>query len=117
MESTLQELKLTQAQLVQSKRLASLGKLTAGIAHEIQNPLNFVNNFSEVNAELVDEIEEALQKNNKEEVLAIAGGFKRESEKNKSSWQTCRCYCKRYASTFKSKLRQKRTYRHQCFSR
>jgi signal transduction histidine kinase len=55
-ESTLNELKATQAQLIQSAKMASLGELTAGIAHEIQNPLNFVNNFSEVNNELIDEL-------------------------------------------------------------
>jgi two-component system, NtrC family, sensor kinase len=61
-ESTLTELKSTQALLVQSEKIASLGQLTAGIAHEIQNPLNFVNNFSEISSELVDELYEEKKK-------------------------------------------------------
>ena len=54
LNQSLEELKATQSQLVQREKMASLGELTAGIAHEIQNPLNFVNNFSEVNTELID---------------------------------------------------------------
>ena len=75
------ELKTTQNQLVQSAKMASLGELTAGIAHEIQNPLNFVNNFSEVNTELIDEMEEEIGKGNYDEVKAIAGDLKVNQQK------------------------------------
>ena len=59
--NSLEELRTTQDRLVQTQKLASLGQLTAGIAHEIKNPLNFVNNFSGVSAELIDELQEVLK--------------------------------------------------------
>jgi len=71
-ERTLEELRITQSQLIQSEKMASLGELTAGIAHEIQNPLNFVNNFSGVNEELLTEMKDELTKGKIENALALA---------------------------------------------
>ena len=80
-EDALVELQATQKQLVQSEKMASLGELTAGIAHEIQNPLNFVNNFSDVSNELLEEMKAELEKGNTKDAAAIVNDVKQNLEK------------------------------------
>jgi two-component system NtrC family sensor kinase len=81
LQKSLHDLQSTQNQLIQSEKMASLGELTAGIAHEIQNPLNFVNNFSEVNTELIDEMNHEIDKGNLPEVKTIANDIKENQQK------------------------------------
>ncbi|MEP7164668.1 MAG: ATP-binding protein [Ferruginibacter sp.] len=81
LQQTLDELKSTQSQLIQSEKMASLGELTAGIAHEIQNPLNFVNNFSEVNTELIAEMRSAIEKGNMDEAKVLANDISDNEQK------------------------------------
>jgi len=81
LNQTVESLRTTQKQLIQSEKMASLGELTAGIAHEIQNPLNFVNNFSEVNIELIEEMKETIRSGKTDEALALAADVKQNNEK------------------------------------
>ncbi len=102
LESTVEELKATQNQLVQQEKLASLGELTAGIAHEIQNPLNFVNNFSEVNIELIEELmSQQIPRGGQEEADLL--------EDIKQNLEKINHHGKRAASIVKGMLQHSRT--------
>ncbi len=81
LKQSLEHLKSTQSQLIQSEKMASLGELTAGIAHEIQNPLNFVNNFSEVNTELIEELQQGLKAGKIDDAISISNDIRDNEEK------------------------------------
>jgi len=87
LQQSLDDLKAAQTQLIQSEKMASLGELTAGIAHEIQNPLNFVNNFSEVSKELLDEMKEEIESGNYDDAKEIANDVIQNLEKIKGQME------------------------------
>ena len=97
LSDTLSKLRATQAQLIHSEKMASLGELTAGIAHEIQNPLNFVNNFSEVSTELIDEAKEELRNGEIKETEEILSDLNQNLEKINHHGQRAQQHRKRYA--------------------
>ena len=99
LNQSITHLKATQTQLIQSEKMASLGELTAGIAHEIQNPLNFVNNFSEVSVELLTELKEEAEAGNNDDVIAIAGDLTQNLEKINYHGKRADSIVKRYDGT------------------
>ena len=113
-ERALHELKATQSQLIQSEKMASLGEMTAGIAHEIQNPLNFVNNFSEVNSELLDEMNKAWEEGNAKEARALSEGIKQNLEKINHHGKRADAIVKRNAAALQDQPGPQRVRRPQC---
>ena len=105
---SLEDLRTTQDRLVQTQKLASLGQLTAGIAHEIKNPLNFVNNFSGVSAELIDELQEALSRYRSTKARAEIGetdGYTAgQSRQGRAARQACGCHRQEHVAAFACRL-------------
>ena len=116
-DSTLNELQATQKQLIQSEKMASLGELTAGIAHEIQNPLNFVNNFSEVSNELLDEMNAEIEKGDMDEAKAIATDIKQNQEKILHHGKRADAIVKGMLQHSRTSTGSKRTNKHKCIGR
>ena len=113
-EDALSDLQAAQKQLVQAEKMASLGELTAGIAHEIQNPLNFVNNFSDVSNELLEEMKAELEKGNAEEAKLIAVDVKENLEKILHHGKRADAIVKGMLQHSRSKHRAKRANRYKC---
>ena len=117
--ASLDDLRTAQDRLVQTEKLASLGQLTAGIAHEIKNPLNFVNNFSALSAELTDELNDvlksaALSDKIREEVDELTRHAEGQSRKGRPARQARQFHRQEHAAAFARRLRRASARRHQC---
>ena len=107
--ASLEDLRTTQDRLVQTQKLASLGQLTAGIAHEIKNPLNFVNNFSVVSAELIDELQDILKRvpvddKTRAEIKELTDDTAGQSRQGRPARQACRCHRQEHAAALTRRL-------------
>ena len=106
---SLEELRTTQDRLVQTQKLALLGQLTAGIAHEIKNPLNFVNNFSGISSELIDELQDTLKDiplddKARAEIKELTEYAEGQFRQGRASWQTRGCHRQEYAAALARRL-------------